>query len=470
MGGNAFLYAVAAGHPSVHTPRMSNETYSLLKGIYQQRLEKYFEEHYPGTVDIRTAAPLPQKESHGDIDFVVGKPRDGTADFLELASAVGAAAVMSRGPAICSLAVADDGSIHQGPTISYKEGPLTLHGKPGSPAPQTPETYAQIDVEIVSSEDMQWLTWSNSYGDLGGIVGNITTNLGLTINHHGIVLRFLELERARAAYPTLGVSQEESQLLLTKDPYEAMRFLGMDTEPFTRGFSTINDLYAWLTTCSLLNPEALKLRRIRHRNSDNQKLRKRPVFTNFFRDYLPSRDARFAWDTNDKNHPNSTNDPPTTSQLPNAESTDPLSSPSMLRHREAAKNAALHFFPHQRLAYETKLTRATHQMRTNIACELLRPVVEAASGKKGKNSTEIVRALRRFVNVDEDGGLGVSAERLEDGESELGRLVVERGGKWVLRDEVRVGRWVAERWEEVRGLERTRAREGRVGCEGRWVV
>ncbi|GAB7360676.1 hypothetical protein MBLNU230_g0555t1 [Neophaeotheca triangularis] len=471
MGGGAFSHAISEGQPALTTPRMSSETYHHLRDVYEQRLAAYFQKHFQNINDIRTTTTIPGKESHGDIDFVIGRPDEDVVDFCHLASEVGAAAVMIRGPATCSLAVPDDGSPHHGSPVLYKEayGSHTNNLPPA--APETPERYAQVDVELCPPEDVAWHIFSCAYGDLGGMIGNITTNLGLTVNHHALVLRFLETDKVRPHYPQLGVSQEESQLELTKDPNELMDFLGMDTAVFAQGFSTIQDFYAWLATCNLLDPDVLKIRRHRARNAQKPK---RPIFTNFFKHYLPAHDTRFARNHDRQDSPNnaSPSRPSTTDHCAEppakAELTDNLFSPTILKHRETAKEAALAYFPSKRAAYEAKLALALHKTRTNIACEKLKSVVEAFTGKKGKNATEIVRALRRFVTFDGDGGLAVSEERLGDEGARVGDLLVEeegKEGKWVLRDEQGVEAWVREEWENVRMRERTEARAGREGKE-----
>jgi hypothetical protein len=52
----------------------------------------------------------------------------------------------------------------------------------------TDEEYAQIDIEKVKPELLEWHTFYSSYGDMLGLLGHIVTHLGFTVNDRGFWL------------------------------------------------------------------------------------------------------------------------------------------------------------------------------------------------------------------------------------------------------------------------------------------
>ena len=83
--------AYAEGEPTLNTPRMSPETYDRLQRVHRQKLQDYFPN---GRVVLMIAAP--EKVDYGDIDFFIAL--DERVDFKELATHLGAAAVLCHDP------------------------------------------------------------------------------------------------------------------------------------------------------------------------------------------------------------------------------------------------------------------------------------------------------------------------------------------------------------------------------------
>ncbi|KAK5747214.1 hypothetical protein LTR17_000349 [Elasticomyces elasticus] len=89
---------------------------------------------------------------------------------------------------------------------------------------------------------------------------------------------------------------------------------------------------------------------------------------------------------------------------------------------------------------------------------------EVMRGALDKGVTEIVRAFKRFVDVDKAMGMMVSESAHRDDESTLWRLVVVGEDKEMMfRDPGAVSEFSKEHWNKIRELERKRAELAKTG-------
>jgi hypothetical protein len=160
MGGKAFLSHL----PDATFPRLSPLVYAALKSGLFPRLTPLFQ-----YVDIPHEAP--EKEDHGDIDFIVACPH-AAVGHEELKSALGASACIPSGQS-------DGGGTHNfALRLADVVTPLPTDAVP-IPG-ETSEVYVQVDVNIRKDEkDWENVMIFHSYGDLGMIMGRLAASIGL---------------------------------------------------------------------------------------------------------------------------------------------------------------------------------------------------------------------------------------------------------------------------------------------------
>lgn len=435
MGGSAFTQAAAPGEPTLRTPRMSKAEYAHLKSTYLTRLQAYFPEN---TVSVLVEAP--EKVDYGDIDFIICSEE--RVDTVHLARKVGATGVICNSSGKfqrCSLGVPMDGSRSSKDVLIYKH---VLSNNPKKTQPSsdlTNEAYAQIDIEVLPPEEFHWHDFYCSYGDLGGLLGNIVRNLGFTVSDRGLVLRLKELDDAKAL--KIGqVADKDGMLCLSNEPDRILTFLGMSPERYKEGFTTIESLYEWLAECRLIS---MKLIRKKRDISRERQREKRNLYSTFFQEWLPKRLGVDESDSDDEKQPKegSNNGGDTGDSLPD---------------RQQLRDEAVTFFGKQNEF--CKMHETLRFSICNLTAErLLKPIIAEHSGTKDKKLAEIVRAFRRWVGV-------VSREPYilttphTDSESQLNRLL-ESYDNMVLHDGV--SNWVEQNWQELKTLERQRAKAAR---------
>lgn len=434
MGGGAFLQAAAPGEPTLNISRLSATVYARLKDVYLEKLEKYFATH-----EVHCPIAAPEKADHGDVDIIAS--REGTVDFLHLANAVGASAIIQHSLSKCTLGVPKDGSSSSKPAVAYTH--CYAHGKDQPSSTTTEEGFAQVDIELVPPHLFEWSAFHASYGDMGSMIGYMVHHLGFTIANTGLRLRMKELEDSKDS-DLHNFADRDGRIELSHQPDEIMRFLGLSVDRYQAGFKTLDELYAWLGECRMLSLDVIKLKR--DNSHERAREQKRPIFSRFLNEWLPK-------------HMGSARDHPSnTTTEPDHEGVEP---PDLDVQREQYLREALDVF-HKRPDYERVHSALVRTIANDTAANLLKPIIARHSQKQSKHLTEILRAFRRWVDVGEDGKPFTLATQQSDTESELHRLLASDGRS--LRDEAAVGEWVREHWEEVRGLERHRVKTQSCVC------
>ncbi|KAF2769200.1 hypothetical protein EJ03DRAFT_327642 [Teratosphaeria nubilosa] len=282
MEGNAFQHASAPGEPTLSTPRMSEETYGHLSTIYQKRLMNAF----PGS-PASTLVEAPEKETYGDMDFVVGRDEPIDWHWQDVADSIGARGFIRLSRHKCTLAVPADGSKYVSKAVqympvhdnqsnsavekpSYEPAALIPKKRQASSTPVEEDSdpdnadsplsaaaeYAHIDFEVVPQELYGWYVFYASYGDMAGLLGHIVRPLGFTITDEGLYLRHKSLDDSKSL-TYVNVPDKEAMLHLSHEPDKIMQFLGLSVERYWAGFKTIEELYTWLGECRLLSREAM---------------------------------------------------------------------------------------------------------------------------------------------------------------------------------------------------------------------
>ncbi len=169
MGGKAFLSHL----PNTTFPRLSPLIYASLKSSLLPRLTPLFEH-------VGVPHEAPEKEDHGDVDFIVACPCHSTAiGHEEIKTALGASACIPS-------AQPDGGGTHNF-ALRLADVVTPLPSDIVPVPEETSEVYVQVDVNI--RKDMQ--DWENvmifhSYGDLGMIMGRLAASVGLHLGELGL--------------------------------------------------------------------------------------------------------------------------------------------------------------------------------------------------------------------------------------------------------------------------------------------
>ena len=427
MGGGAFRNAASPGQPTLNTPRMTPAEYQRLKNIYLAKVQAYFADSHAKVAILREA---PEKVDYGDIDLFVGLDED--VEFLRLANEMGARGLIIHSTGAvqnCTVGVPKDESSRERPAVLYQTTQSNSSSRSPSPAEVTPEDYAQIDITIIPTDLVDWHTFYSAYGDLNGLLGHIITNLGFTITDRGLWLRMKELDVSKNIERT-GLADSEGKLMLSKDPAQVMRFLGLSVDEWDAGFSTLHSFYSWLGACRVLHPVAIKLKR----DKAHERIReqKRDVYRRFFFEWLPA-------------HVPEMNE--------TFEKEEQVKTISELRERYLQE--AIDFFD-KRAIYEMMHKAAVLKIRNAVAENVLRPLVAKHSGAKAKKLPEMMRAFRRFVVFDQNGRPVVAETAHTDAESQLHLFLDDKAEQ--LRDEIATEEFVKRRWEELKAKERLRAK------------
>ena len=167
MGGKAFLSHL----PNATFPRLSPLIYASLKSTLLPRLTPLFQ--YVGV-----PYEAPEKEDHGDVDFIVACPLTAVG-HEEIKHALGASACIPS-------AQPDRGGTHNfALLLADVTTPLPTDAVPVPE--ETSEVYVQVDVNIrKDAQDWENVMIFHSYGDLGMIIGRLAASVGLHLGELGL--------------------------------------------------------------------------------------------------------------------------------------------------------------------------------------------------------------------------------------------------------------------------------------------
>ncbi|KAH6639072.1 hypothetical protein C7974DRAFT_306127 [Boeremia exigua] len=246
MGGKVFE------HLSLPVPRMPPELYQRVIAECQPKLEALFE---------RVVIPrdAPSKSDHGDIDFLVGgilvKPRG--EDLWKLVEGF----------------LAADHREARGQSQSY----ALSH-------PDIPGAYVQVDIELAPGDGtlgaadlFEWTKFMKGDADLLQIIGIAHRPLGLVCNDRGLHVRLEQIE---------PYDKQKALLFLTRDPDEAMRFYGLDTDQYAQGFASEMELFDWVASGRFFSPAVFEQRV--EKSADKSRQLKRPMYRHFVETYMPT--------------------------------------------------------------------------------------------------------------------------------------------------------------------------------------
>lgn len=169
MGGKAFISHTHL--PNATFPRLSPVIYTTVKAGLLSRLTPLFQ--YAGVPH-----EAPEKQDHGDVDFIVACPR-AVAGHEDIKIVLGASACIPS-------AQSDGGGTHN---FALRLADIVTP-QPTDAAQisgETSEVYVQVDVNIrKDAQDWENVMTFHSYGDLGMIIGRLAASVGLHLGELGL--------------------------------------------------------------------------------------------------------------------------------------------------------------------------------------------------------------------------------------------------------------------------------------------
>ncbi|KAF8500982.1 hypothetical protein F5888DRAFT_1609856 [Russula emetica] len=242
MGGKAFRSHL----PNATFPRLSPLVYASLKSTLLPRLTPLFQ--YVGVPH-----EAPEKEDHGDVDFIVACPLNDIG-HEEIKHALGANA--------CIPSPQSDrgGTYNFALRLADLVTPLPTDAVPVPE--ETSEVYVQVDVNIC--KDAQ--CWENvmifhSYGDLGVITGRLAASVGLNLGELGLKMA------SQALVPTYSPT-----FLLSSSIPDILTFFGLSLERWRAGFGTQQDAFEWVTSSRFYVPGRISDRASRTKSLANRSM------------------------------------------------------------------------------------------------------------------------------------------------------------------------------------------------------
>ncbi|KAL8659856.1 MAG: hypothetical protein Q9226_000221 [Calogaya cf. arnoldii] len=242
MGGKAFSH----GPKPLSTPRMPPAIYRCLLDQYHVQLAAFFEQ-------VASPIEAPEKDTFGDIDLLVTKPRNDPFQIAAIAKALNAERTLSM-PPVYSLAV---------------------------PYPGTGECFVQLDVQVCKADNFEWEIFHKSHGDLWNLIGTSIRPFGLTPNDTGLHLRIPEIEHE---------NRKRAMVFLTAEPDIVLNFLGLDNKSFSQPFDTMEAMFEFACSCRFFRPQSYEKHDLK--SNDRKRVVQREVFRRFVEDFMPKRTLR----------------------------------------------------------------------------------------------------------------------------------------------------------------------------------
>ncbi|KAI1467599.1 uncharacterized protein F4812DRAFT_402073 [Daldinia caldariorum] len=245
MGGSAF----SSGSNPLSTPRMSPHVYRHVLDTCHAKLRELF------TV---VASPIegPAKKDYGDIDILVAWEKDVVLPSSE-ADGISSSELGHYPLEFAACLLGAKHVIKESPTAAHLAIPWPEELRSEGPSDDGPR-YIQVDLHVYDSiEHLNWMLFKNAHGDLWNVLGSTIRPYGLTVDEVGLYMRIPEIEH---------FNKKQAKVLLTTDPFEILRFLGLryESAQWERPFGSPEELMEYAATCRFLwvRPE-------QDNNSDN---------------------------------------------------------------------------------------------------------------------------------------------------------------------------------------------------------
>lgn len=335
MGGQVFNQPGANGEAPLTICRLTPSMYTSLR----ERLISDLAKFYRVVVCPHEAG----KEDHGDVDLLVEGPLS-QFTLADIAISLGAERAIERGPGLYSLAV------------------LTIADDPSGAC-------AQLDIHVCS-DNIGWLAFMQSHGDMWQIIGVAIRGYGFTATDKGFHVRVAEMEEC---------DWKASKVFLGKEPADVLDFLGLDKDDFECGFTTERAFFEWLSQCRLFDREVFANRA--DTSDARRRMKTRGMYRRFIENVAPT--------------------------LPDS------SMPSFDLNRTQITHDAVEFFG-RRVEYQLKTALAIRLNEEDRAWKLISDHLQAVSTSKN-NLNSMLRGFKRWVSFqDKQPFIRLEAEMTED--------------------------------------------------------
>ncbi|ORX96025.1 hypothetical protein BCR34DRAFT_498029 [Clohesyomyces aquaticus] len=263
MGGNAFKFA------GLSFPRISAALYCEVRNFATTILQQHF-------THVIVPSELPSKTDFGDVDFLVSGPID---------PSIAVSITPTRHPTTWNLWPVVD-------AIKSPAGFHTPHGRKGGKNPdimyfailppdrEDPNFWIQIDVKVCPDvKRFEWDVFQLRYASAAKFVGSMIKPLGLTIDNEGLYLRVQEMEE---------VNWEGSMVFLGDKPEDVLAVAGLDDRMVKGRFARNEELFEYLTSYWLFNPQhfAERLKDLRYVEHIEKRA---PWWLSFIYEWIPAR-------------------------------------------------------------------------------------------------------------------------------------------------------------------------------------
>lgn len=219
MGGNAFRGKLS----TALFPRMSPHTYQALRARLLPLVQSQFE-------SVAVPREAPEKVDHGDLDFVVTRPRPGTSPSTV------------QKVLRATHSIPQEGNRTSNYAIPAKAFDLGLHGADEVER----QVFYQVDVNVcVDEAEWERILFLHSYGDTGMIFGVLARMAGLSLNVHGLKL----------AAPLETVPR--TTFHLTSSLQDILAFYGLSKSRWDEGFETQRDVFEWVAMSPLFDAQRI---------------------------------------------------------------------------------------------------------------------------------------------------------------------------------------------------------------------
>jgi len=136
----------------------------------------------------------------------------------------------------------------------------------------------QVDATCVPSEYFHTTYHFTSWGDLSNLVGRTAHKLGLVLSHEGLKYYV----RESLFNPSLRWSDNDhvlEEIIVSKNWRFILNVLGYDVNRWSDGFDTQEDVYCWIAESRYFDPDIFKFENLNHINKTRN--RKRPMYAGF---------------------------------------------------------------------------------------------------------------------------------------------------------------------------------------------
>lgn len=139
--------------------------------------------------------------------------------------------------------------------------------------------YKEIQVDFILCEEKNYESYFHyySYNDLGNLMGRLSHSLGLKYGQDGLF------------YNHYSDSNTKDKIMISQDHEKIFDLLGLDYEVWKVGFDSLEDVFEYILTSALFNPEMYQLENLNKVNRERNLKRKSYMsFLNFIKDKKPN--------------------------------------------------------------------------------------------------------------------------------------------------------------------------------------